>query len=628
VLALLVFPSFILFGVQGYNRYMEGGNATVAKVDGQPITRAEWDAAHQRQIERMRAQMPNIDVKLFDTPEMKQQTLDQLVRERVLFDAAEKMHLQPSDERLAHALMTMPELAMLRGPDGRIDRAKYEQLLAAQGMSPAIFEARLRQDLALRQVLGGIGDTVVAPAAVSRASLDALLQQREVQLQRFEAKDYLPKVNPSDAEIEAYYKAHQSQFEAPEQATIEYVVLDLEVLKKGITVSEKELRDYYEQNRSRYGTPEERHAAHILIKADKDAPAAERAKAKARAEALLAEVRKSPSAFAEIAKKNSEDPGSRDQGGDLGFFGREAMVKPFADAAFSLKPGEISGIVESDFGFHIIKVLEARGGDTKPFEAVRASIEDEVKKQLAQRKYAEVAEQFSNTVYEQSDSLQPVVDKLKLEKKTATVQHAALPPGNGPLSASKFIEAVFSADSVRNKRNTEAIEFGPNQLASGRVLQYTAAHVRPLAEVKDQVRERVAASQAAALARKDGEARLGQLKQGGDAAGLGEPVVISRARSQGVPREVLEAALKADASKLPTVFGVDLADQGYVVARLLKVQAPDPASEEMKSLQPRYAQAWANAETQAYLEALKHRLKAEIKTEAAKADSTEPAASR
>jgi len=289
VLALLVFPSFILFGVQGYNRYMEGGNATVAKVDGQPITRAEWDAAHQRQIERMRAQMPNLDVKLFDTPEMKQQTLDQLVRERVLLNASEKLHLQPSDERLAHALMTMPELAMLRGPDGRIDRAKYEQLLAAQGMSPPIFEARLRQDLALRQVLGGIGDTVVAPAAVSKASLDALLQQREVQLQRFEAKDYLSKVNPSDAEIEAYYKSHQSEFQAPEQATIEYVVLDLEALKKGITVSEKELRDYYEQNKSRYGTPEERHAAHILVKADKDAPAAERAKAKARAEALLAE---------------------------------------------------------------------------------------------------------------------------------------------------------------------------------------------------------------------------------------------------------------------------------------------------------------------------------------------------
>ncbi|MEW6704181.1 MAG: SurA N-terminal domain-containing protein [Pseudomonadota bacterium] len=619
ILALLIFPSFVLFGVQGYNSYMEAGNAPVAKVDGQAITQAEWDAAHQRQIERVRAQMPGIDVKLFDTPEMKQQTLEQLVRERVLFSAAEKLHLQPSDDRLAQALLTMPELAQLRGPDGKFDKARYEQLLSAQGMTPAIFEARLRQDLALRQVLGGISDTVVAPGSVSKAALDALLQKREIQLQRFDTKDYLSKVNPTDAEIEAYYKAHEAQFRAPEQASIEYVVLDLDTLMKGITVPEKDLREYYEQNKSRYGTPEERHAAHILVKAEKDAPAAERTKAKARAEELLAEVRKNPGAFAELAKKHSEDPGSREQGGDLGFFGREAMVKPFSDAAFALKPGEISNVVESDFGYHVIKLIEVRGGEVKPFEAVRASIEDDVKKQLAQRKYAEAAEQFSNTVYEQPDSLQPVIDKLKLEKKTATVQHATLPPGNGPLSSAKFIEAVFSAEAVRNKRNTEAVEVGPNQLASGRVVQHTPAHTRPLAQVKDQVRERVAAEQAAALARKDGEARLAQLRQGGDASALGAPVVVSRARADNVPRQVVEAALKADAAKLPALLGVDLGDQGYAVVRLTKVEAPDPASEEMKGLQPRYAQAWANAESEAYLEALKRRYKAEVKVQTANA---------
>jgi peptidyl-prolyl cis-trans isomerase D len=627
VLALLVFPSFILFGVQGYNRFMEGGNATVAKVDGHAITKADLDVAHQRQIERMRQQMPGVDLKLLDTPQMRQQTLEGLVRERVLFNASQKMHLEPSDERLAQTLMSMPELAMLRGPNGQFDRAKYEQLLAAQGMTPALFEARMRQDLALRQVLSGIDGTVIAPAADAKASLDALLQKREAQVQRFDTKDYLPKVNPTDAQVEAYYKAHQAQFQAPEQATIEYVVLDLDALKKGVTVSEKDLHDYYEQNKSRYGTPEERHAAHILVKAEKGAPQAERDKAKARAESLLAEVRKNPNAFADIAKKNSEDPGSKDQGGDLGFFTRDAMVKPFSDAAFSLKPGEISNLVESDFGYHIIKLLEARGGDVKPFEAVRASIEDEVKKQLAQRKYAEAAEQFSNTVYEQSDSLQPVVDKLKLEKKTATVQHATLPPGNGPLSSAKFVEAVFSADALRNKRNTEAVEVGPNQLAAAHVLQYSPAHVRPLAEVKDQVHQKVAAEQAAALARKDGEARLAQLKQGADAAGLGEPVAISRVKAEGVPRPVVDAVMKADASKLPAFLGVDLGDQGYAVARLNKVEAPDPGSDEIKQLQPRYAQAWADAETQAYMDALKRRYKAEIKTDAVKADSAEEAAS-
>ncbi len=628
LLALLVFPSFILFGVQGYNRFTEGGNATVAKVDGHAITKTEWDAVHQRQIERMRAQMPTLDVKMLDTPEKRQQALDQLVNERVLATAADDLHLAATDQRLFHALTTMPELASLRKPDGTFDKARYEQLLAAQGMSPAMYEARLKRDLTLRQVLDGVTATVFSPKAVSRASLDAFLQRREVQVQKFNAADYAAKVSPTDAELDAYYKAHQDEFRAPEQANIEYVVLDLEALKRTVTVSDKELQEYYQQNIKRYQAPEERHAAHILIKAEKGAPADERAKAKARAEGLLAEVKKNPAAFPELAKKNSDDPGSKDNGGDLGFFNRDAMVKPFADAAFALKPGELSGVVESDFGYHIIKLIEARGGETKPFDAVKANVEDEVKKQLAQRKYAEAAETFSNMVYEQSDSLQPVADKLKLEKKTAIIQHAALAPGNGPLSSAKFVDAVFGSDAVRNKRNTEAVEVGPNQLASGRIVQYTAAHVLPLAEVKDRVKQSVVASQAAALARKDGEARVAQLKQGGDAgAGLAEPVWVSRLQPQGLPREVVEAAIKADASKLPAIVGVDLGAEGYAVVKLGKVQAPAADADEVTRLQARYTQAWTEAESIAYLNALKRRFKVEIKAEASKVEAADGAAS-
>ena len=156
-------------------------------------------------------------------------------------------------------------------------------------------------------------------------------------------------------------------------------------------------------------------------------PAAERQKASAKAEALLEQVRKSPAQFAELAKKNSDDPGSAERGGDLDFFGRGAMVKPFEDAVFAMKPGEISNVVETEFGFHIIQLTAQRGGEKKSFDSVRAEIEDEVSKQLAQKRYAEAAEQFTNTVYEQSDSLQPVIDKLKLEKRTATVQRTPAP---------------------------------------------------------------------------------------------------------------------------------------------------------------------------------------------------------
>ena len=398
----------------------------------------------------------------------------------------------------------------MRNPDGSVNR----DLLAAQGMNSEMFAQSLRQDMAMRQVLQGIGGTVLAPKAVVDQSLEPLLQRRQVQMQRFNAKDYRSKVNPSDADIEAYYKANEALFRAPEQARIEYIVLDQQALKQGISVPEDDLRRYYGENASRYTAAEERRASHILVAADKDMPAAERQKARAKAEALLEQVRKSPAQFAEIARKNSNDPGSAERGGDLDFFGRGGMVKPFEDAVFAMKPGEISNVVETDFGYHIITMTAQRGGEKKSFETVRAEIEDEVRKQLAQKRFAEAAEQFTNTVYEQSDSLQPAMDKLKLDKRTATVQRTPAAGASGPVASPKLLEAVFANDAVRNKRNTDAVEVGPSQLASARIVEYTPARTLPLAEVKDQVRERLVAEQAAALARQGGAGAAGATAKG------------------------------------------------------------------------------------------------------------------
>jgi peptidyl-prolyl cis-trans isomerase D len=617
ILLLLIVPSFVLFGVEGYNRFTEGGNAAVAKVDGQTITQQEWDAAHMRQIERVSRQMPGVDPKLFDTPEAKRETLEQLLRERVLLSAAHRLHLTAGDERVQRELLQIPQVAALRKPDGAFDVEAYKALLGAQGMTPETFEARVRQELTLRRVAGGIEASVLASSGSAQAALDALLQRREVQVQRFDAEAYKAKVTPGDAELEAYYKAHADVFRTPEQARIEYVVLDLDTLQRSVSVSDAELRQYYEENLSRYTSAEERRASHVLVKAEKDQPAAERDKARAKAEALLAELRRTPARFAEIAKKNSDDPGSAERGGDLDFFGRGAMVKPFEDAAFAMKPGEISPVVETDFGFHIIRLDAVRGGDKKPFESVRAEIEDEVKKQLAQKKYAEAAEQFSNTVYEQPDSLQPVADKLKLSKQSATVQRNPLPGASGALASAKLLEAVFGSDAVQNKRNTDAVEVGPSQLAAARVLQHLPASTRPLAEVSAEVRERVVAEQAAAQARKDGEARLAQLKQGGDAPALPAALTVSRAEPQGLPQAALDAVLRADAGQLPATLGVALGAEGYVVLRVNAVKAPQGGTPELAQLKPRYAQAWAAAEGQAYYAALKERFKAELKGAAA-----------
>lgn len=611
VLLLLVLPAFVLVGVEGYSSFMAEGKTSVASVDGQKITQTEWDAVHREQVDRMRAQMPTADLKQFDTPEVKRESLEGLLRERVMQTAAVKQHLVVSDERLQALFRADPEFAFLRNPDGTVNKT----LLTAQGMSSEMFVRRLRQDLTLRQVMAGVSESALPVEAVSGVAFDALLQRRELQLQRFDPREYLAQINPSQADLEAFYKvpANSARFQLPESAEIEYVQLNLDALLGDIKLGDEELRKYYSENESRYMVAEERRASHILIKAEKDSSADARAKARAKAEELMAQARKSPAGFAELARQHSQDEGSAANGGDLDFFARGAMVKPFEDAAFALKAGEISNVVESDFGYHVIQVTGVRGGERKSFESVRPQIEQEVRRQLAQKRYTELAEQFSNTVYEQSDSLKPAADLAKLKVQTASVQRQPAPGVNGALASPKLLELVFSEESVRNKRNTEAVEVGANQLVAARVIKHMPARLPELADVQAQVRAQLIQKLAGEMAIKKGQERLEALKASGSGDGLSASLVVSRAALGGLSPTVVKAILSADASKLPAYVGAKSDDGGYVVARISKLMPRDPEIIDAKRAAVQYAQAWTSAESQAYYQALKARYKAVIK---------------
>ena len=613
LLVLLVIPSFVFFGVQGYRGFNEGENSKVAVVDGVKISQAEWDAAHRQSVDNLRRQIPNLDASLAESPELRYQSLEQLVRQRLLGVAATKQHVMISDAQLQRELLSVPQLAQLRRPDGSIDVDAYRSLLSSQGYTVEGFEASLRRDASLRRVLAGMAETGMASDAVARVALEALLQRRQISVQRFMVTDYLSKATPSDDDVLAYYKAHEADFKTVEAADIEYLVLDAATLKEGIAVSADEVRRYYEDNAAKYTRAEERRASHILVKVDPGASADAKAKAKAKAEGLLAQVRQAPAKFAEIARTQSDDAGSARNGGDLDFFSKGAMVKPFEDAAFAMKAGEIGNLVESEFGFHIIKLEAVRGGDKRSVEQVRPEIEETLRLQQAQRRYTEAAEGFSNMVYEQFDSLKAAADKFNLKIQKATVSRKPAGDAKGPLASAKLLQAVFSDDALKNKRNTDAIEVGSSQLAAARVVDYRPAAVQPLEQVKADVRERVRLEQASSLARKEGEARLAALKQDASKMDKAQSATVSRAQPAGLPRELMEAVLKADAQKLPAVFGVDLASNGYVVVRLEKILPPEMPDDQRKQWAPRLAQVWSSAEAQYYLEALKKRYKAEIK---------------
>ena len=616
LLFLLIVPSFILVGMDSANRSSDRGVA-VATVDGKDIMQSEWDRAHQVEVDRLRAQMPTLDVKLLDSPEARYGTLEKLVRDRVIAAAADKFKLASSDQRLARELQQSPEIASLRRADGSLDMERYRQLLGSQNLSPEMFEANVRADLSRRQVLTPLASSGMVGTVAADLTLDAFFEKREIQVARFNPADFAAKLNPTDAELEQFYKANEKMFQAPEQANIEYLVLDVAAVSKGIVVNEADLKTYYEQNVQRLSSAEERRASHILIASPKSAPAAERQKAAAKAAELLAAVQKAPDTFADVARKNSQDPGSAANGGDLDFFARGAMVKPFEDAAFGLKKGNLSAVVESDFGYHIIKLTDIKTSKQRSFEEMKPELEADLKKQQAQKKFAETAEVFTNGVYEQSDVLRPLAERLKLEVRSAgNVARQPQAGVTGVLANTKFLNAIFSPDSIEKKRNTEAIEIGPSQLASGRVVQYTPARTRPLVEVKSVVRERWLAERSAVDARADGAAKLAAWKATPAAAVLPAAVVVSREQTQQLPNEVVDAALRADLSAspaTPVMTGVDLGALGFAIVKVNKLVAREaPTDAIAKQGREQYIQAWTAAENLAYYNGLKERFKADI----------------
>ena len=614
LLFLLVIPSFVLVGID--SNYFSEKSPVVARVDGHKITQADWDNAHREETDRIRAQSPNVDPKQLDTPQARYATLERLVRDRVFAAAAQSSHLITSDARLARALQDIPAIAALKRPDGSLDTEAYRSLVGAQGLTPEGFEANVRRELSVSQVMGGVMSTAFATDAAAKLAFDSLYQRREIQVARFNASDYAKQVNPTDADIEAFYKANAQRFQQQEQAAVEYVVLDLDSVRSGIRVNEDDLRTYYKENLTRLAAKEERRASHILINAAKDTPAADRDQAKARAQELLAQVRKSPASFAEVAKKSSQDSGSAPAGGDLNFFGRGAMVKPFEDAVFAMKKGEISDVVESDFGYHIILLTDIKTPRQPSFEELRPSLEAELKQQQAQRKFAEVAEAFTNSVYEQPDSLKPVADSLKLKIQTAEgVTRVPGPGASGPLANPKFLEALFANDSVEGKRNTSAIEVGPSQLVAGRISTYTPTRTLPLQEVSDRARLLLIAEKSAELARKDAEAKKAAWTgNAAPAAGLAPAVVVSRDQTQNLPRAVVDAALRASPDNLPSWVSADLGSQGTAVVKVLRIIPREGVDAQQAAQQRQQLQQWwTTAEGFAYYEMLKERFKVQIK---------------
>jgi peptidyl-prolyl cis-trans isomerase D len=609
ILALITLP-FAFFGVDYYFR--GGGSATeVARVGGETISQVEFANAISDQQDRMRQSAgKDYDPTVFSNPEVRYSMLEQLIGQRVLDQQVRRGNLRVSDAQLAQFI---GELAPFQ-EDGKFSRTKYEQLLISQNMTPLAFEQRVRQELTVAPLQEPIANGNITATSNIERYLALLDQQRQVAVATVPADAYLKDVKIDDAAVKAFYDANQGVFQVPDEVKIEYLVLTPESLMGQITVDPAEVKKQYDDNVKQYTKVEERQASHILVAVKPDATEADKAAAKQKAEALAASARKTPAKFAELAKQNSQDPGSAGQGGDLGSFARDgSMVKPFEDAVFSGKQGDIVGPVQTDFGWHIIRITGVKPGKTQSLDEAKPQIEQDLKRQKATRKFVEAADQFQNLVYEQADSLQAAAKGLNLEVKTtpmltrAQVQALAQ---NSP----KFVQAVFSAESLQAKRNTEALEVAPNTLMAARVLDYKPATTRPFDDVKVEIRRQLERNAASELAQKTAKEKLALLEQGKDAGlSFGKPVSLTRNQAQpGFPPDALIKIFQANASKLPAYVGAP-AERGsfsvYKVTQVVTPPAPDP--ERLKAFNNRVGDQVGHELFNAYLASLKS--KADVK---------------
>lgn len=564
ILALIILP-FAFWGVNSARN--AGGDASLAKVDGEKITQQEFDNAQQQQAQRMREAMgAQFDATMLQRPEFKNAILDNLVMERVLLAEAKRHGLTVGDEQLAQIIAGIEAFQV----DGKFDKERYQAALSSQNMTPEIFEYKVRQDLSGRQLTAAYANSGYASSAVVDNLIRLNEQQRVVNIASLDFDAILKKVQISDSEVKSYYDKNAGEFQLPERVKVEYLKLAAADLENQVAISEAAIKQYYDEHATEFGSPETRQASHILISVARQASDAEKSAAKQKAEQILQQVTQSPAKFAELATTNSQDPGSATKGGDLGEFGRGMMVKPFEDAAFALKVGEISGLVESDFGFHIIKLTAIKPGAIKSLAAVKPLISQRLKAQMAADRFAELAEKFNDTVYEQSDSLKPAATLIggTVQKSDWLVRWQA---PNGIWDA-KLLAAIFADEALNKSRNTSAIDVGQNVLVAARVIEHQPARARPFAEVSEAIRGKLQHQQALVVAEKEGSDLLEKLKKG-ESVNLNWQAEKSITRNQrdNLSAETLREIFKADAKKMPAfVAQKNLA--GYTIIRVNAVK--------------------------------------------------------
>ncbi|WP_159878008.1 SurA N-terminal domain-containing protein [Aquitalea denitrificans] len=577
--------TFVGFGVGSYTSAVE--DPYLVKVGSAKI--------YKRDLDRILEGQPS-------DAATRQQALDDLIRQDLLLAAAQDGGASVSPEQLRKAIAGIPDLQ----ENGQFSATRYKDFLAARNMSPEAFEAKISRDIMLQNQINNFAGTgFVARSMVERMG-GLMAQERQVRLLLLKPADFAAQVKTDDAALKAFYDANAKRFRTAESVKLDYVVLSPQAVATGLTVTDAEVKQYYEQHKADLAG-EERRASHILLTVPKDAKPADKAKIKAEADALLKQLRADPTKFAELAKTKSQDPGSAANGGDLGFFAHGAMVKPFDDVVFRMQPGKISEVVETEYGYHIIKLDEVKQPD---FAAIKAAVEANLKQQKAAGQLRSMADKLAEVAYQQADSLKGVQDALKLEVKHSDWLARDKKSADPVLANAKVLDAAFGDDVLKKKHNSEPVDIGGGNLVVVRVADHQPERQQKLDEVRDVIKSELIATEGAKLAEKQGQALLAQLKSGKgmDGQKWGELLTVSRRNPGSMVGGDVRAVFAAPVSPLPAFAGSKHDNGDYAIYQIASVGAGAAVSDDERTqLAGAMVQMAARSQLGSYLETLRQK---------------------
>jgi len=604
-----------LFGMESY--FTSHSDSFVAKVGKREISQnAFQDRMNQLRQQASSQQGVNFDPSIFEKPETKLRVLDAMIDEQLLLQANTDWGMRVSDQAMRDYIAAIPAFQV----NGQFDATSYRAWLVSQRKTPEMFESEIRSSLASQLLPTAVSDSTIVSDPQVDQFLSLLTQRRDLRYILL-PKPALVDSQVSDADAQAWYKAHLADYMNPEQVSVKYIEVDSADLKADATPSDADLQKRYADEKQRFVQPEQRLASHILINVPANATPDQQKAALAKADKIAAQA--NPSDFAKLAEQDSQDLGSRRQGGDLGWLEKGVTNPAFDAALFSLKKGEISKPVLSSDGYHIIWLRDARSGDSKPFAEVRDQLVKEATAADRDRKYNDLAGKMADSTYQNPSSLEPASVALGLPIKTTGLFSRT--SGEGLTANPKVVAAALGDDVLAQGNNSGLIDLGNNHSVVIHIDKHVPAAARPFAEVSAEVKKSIVDERVAAAAKKQADGALARLVKGESMQAVasslaGKVVSVSeavRGRSVEVPAPLLTQAFllpHPTANGKPQFAAVDMHDGSYSLLAVDKVQGGDlskvPANQR-DALRQQMAQAYGSEETRELLELLKS--KTEIK---------------